>query len=142
MKLFVHTWTETLPNRKHHSQTMEKLIRNTLPIIKLRGYSTDTYPWFKVSYRKSFIWYLLAGSRGGETRAKIVKALRGRPYNTNQLAKILKLDYKTVRHHLEVLMDNRVIVVTKRRKYGSVYVLSEEMERTFEEFKEIWGKLG
>lgn len=95
-----------------------------------------------MSYRRSFIWYLLAGSRGGENRARIVKAIRERLYNANQLAEILKLDYKTVRHHLEVLMDNRIIVVAKRKKYGSVYTLSEEMERTFEEFKEIWDKLG
>jgi len=71
-----------------------------------------------------------------------VKAIMERPYNANQLAETLKLDYKTVRHHLEVLIDNRIIVVTMRKKYGSVYVLSEEMERTCGEFKEIWDKLG
>ncbi len=91
---------------------------------------------------KSLIWYLLAGSRGGESRARIVKALRERPYNANQLAEFLGLDYKTVRHHLKVLEDNGVIVFAKRMKYGSVYVLSEEMESVFEELRGIWDKIG
>ncbi|NHV98408.1 MAG: winged helix-turn-helix transcriptional regulator [Thaumarchaeota archaeon] len=90
---------------------------------------------------KSFIWYILAGSRGGESRARIVKALKDRPYNANQLAEILKMNYKTVRHHLKVLKDAGIIVIMER-KYGSVYTLSEEMEKIFEEFKEIWDKIG
>lgn len=91
---------------------------------------------------KSLIWYMLAGSRGGENRARIVKALRERPYNANQLAEYLKLDYKTVKHHLKVLEDNGIVVSAKKLKYGSVYVLSEEMERMFEEFREIWDRIG
>lgn len=65
-----------------------------------------------------------------------------RPYNANQLAEILKLDYKTVRHHLKVLIDNGIIIVAMSKKYGSVYMLSEEMKRIYGEFKEIWDKLG
>lgn len=91
---------------------------------------------------KSLIWYLLAGSKGGENRARIVKALRERPYNANQLAEFLGMDYKTVRHHLKVLEDNGIVVPAKRMKYGSVYVLSEEMENMFEEFREIWDRIG
>jgi len=90
---------------------------------------------------KSFIWYILAGSRGGGSRARIVKALKDRPYNANQLAETLKMDYKTVRHHLKVLEDTGIIVIVKR-KYGSVYMLSEEMEKIFGEFKEIWDRIG
>ncbi|MGQ9597275.1 MAG: ArsR/SmtB family transcription factor [Thermoproteota archaeon] len=91
---------------------------------------------------KSLIWYMLAGSRGGESRARIVKALRERPCNANQLAEFLELDYKTIRHHLKVLEDNGIVVSAKRLKYGSVYVLSEEMENMFEEFREIWDRIG
>jgi|GEM_PF-6188817 DNA-binding transcriptional ArsR family regulator len=49
-----------------------------------------------VSHLRHLLWYLLAGSRGGETRAKILMALKERPYNANQLTRILSLDYKTV----------------------------------------------
>ncbi|MEM3464914.1 MAG: winged helix-turn-helix domain-containing protein [Candidatus Jordarchaeales archaeon] len=75
-------------------------------------------------------------------RARIVKALKERPYNANQLAELLGLDYKTVRHHLKVLEDNGIIVCTKIMKYGSVYMLTEEMENIFEEFREIWDRIG
>ncbi len=49
------------------------------------------------------LWYVLSGTRGGANRARILRALDERPRNANQLAEDLDLDYKTVRHHLEVL---------------------------------------
>lgn len=92
---------------------------------------------------KSLVWYILAGSRGGESRARIVKVLRERPCNANQLAEFLNLDYKTVRHHLKVLEDNGIVVsASAKGLYGLVYMLSEEMENMFEEFREIWDKIG
>ena len=36
--------------------------------------------------------YLLAGSRGGPTRARVVRALEERPRNANRLAEHLDLD--------------------------------------------------
>jgi hypothetical protein len=51
------------------------------------------------------LWYVLASSRGA-TRARVVRALDERPRNANQLAEELDLDYTTVRHHLDVLMDD------------------------------------
>jgi len=42
------------------------------------------------------LWSLTAGTRGGPTRAKILETLRKKPQNTNQLAHLLKMDYKTV----------------------------------------------
>ncbi|MDI9644837.1 MAG: ArsR family transcriptional regulator, partial [Candidatus Verstraetearchaeota archaeon] len=33
--------------------------------------------------------WLIAGTRGGETRAKIIEALREQPRNANQLANLL-----------------------------------------------------
>jgi DNA-binding transcriptional ArsR family regulator len=41
------------------------------------------------------LWHLLASSRGGPTRARIVRALDERPRNANELAEELDLDYLT-----------------------------------------------
>lgn len=90
---------------------------------------------------KRLLWWLIAGSRGGESRARIISTLVDQPSNANQLAEILKMDYKTIRHHLGVLKDNRIIV-QQGDKYGAVYFLSVEMEENYGLFKEIWDKIG
>lgn len=76
---------------------------------------------------ESVLWYMLAGARGGPTRTRIVRALDDRPWNANQLAERLDLDYTTVRHHLDVLMEHDV-VENEGGDYGSVYMLSDAAE--------------
>lgn len=89
---------------------------------------------------KRLLWWLLAGTKGGINRAHIIKALKERPYNANQLAELLNLDYKTVRHHLKVLQDNRIIV-TQGEGYSTMYFLSRELEDNYATFEEIWQKV-
>jgi DNA-binding transcriptional ArsR family regulator len=67
------------------------------------------------------LWYLAAGTRGGPTRLQILLLLRSRPFNANQLTEALGLDYKTVRHHLEVLVKNGLVSVSKEKRYGELY---------------------
>lgn len=90
---------------------------------------------------KRVLWWLLAGTRGGASRAKIIIELKKRPYNANQLAERLKLDYKTVRHHLDILVDNKILT-TAGEKYGMPYFLTKDMEENFGLFQEIWEKIG
>ena len=87
------------------------------------------------------MWYLLAGTRGGENRARILLALRARPYNAHQLSRLLDLDYKTITHHLKALMKNELAVRLSQGSYGAAYTLSEFMDANFEHFREIWAKL-
>lgn len=54
------------------------------------------------------LWYVLTGTHGGENRVYTFKTVEEQPRNANQLAGMLDLDYKIVRHHLSVLMDNDV----------------------------------
>ncbi len=89
------------------------------------------------------LWHLVAGTRGGLNRAKIIWVLRARPSNANAIAAHLLLDYKTVRHHLDVLRDNNVVMTTGTDNgYGTVYSLSPRLQTHFEEFLEIWSRLG
>ncbi|MFB6281340.1 MAG: winged helix-turn-helix domain-containing protein [Haloferacaceae archaeon] len=82
------------------------------------------------------LWYVLTGTRGGENRTRILRALDDRPRNPNQLAEDLDLDYTTVRHHLDVLR-NHDIVETGGEGYGAVYLLTDRAENHRETLEEI-----
>ncbi len=79
------------------------------------------------------LWYLLAGTRGGSTRALILRRLIDRPYNANQLSEALNLDYKTIRHHLDVLIKNGIIA-KESEGHTAIYFLSKSMEANLNEF--------
>lgn len=85
--------------------------------------------------------WLIAGTRGGPTRAKIMESLKETPQNANQLANALKMDYKTIRHHLDVLEKNKIITSVGDR-YGTTYFLSQVMEDNYVMFDEILKKIG
>jgi len=89
---------------------------------------------------KYLLGWLIAGTRGGVTRAKIIKALKEKPQNANQLATLLKMDYRTIRHHLKVLEKNKIITSVGER-YGTTYFLSVEMEENYALFEEIMKKI-
>jgi len=91
---------------------------------------------------KNLIWYLVAGTRGGETRANIIHLIIKKPSNANKIASALELDYKTVRHHLEILEKNNVIYALQKGKYGAVYFITELMDTNLAVFEEIWAKFG
>jgi len=84
--------------------------------------------------------WLIAGTRGGATRAKIIQILKETPQNANQLANQLAMDYRTIRHHLEVLQKNR-IVTSAGEGYGTTYFLSPPMEENYVLFEEIMKKI-
>lgn len=82
------------------------------------------------------LWQVLAGTRGGPNRARVLKALDERPRNPNQLAEDLELAYKTVRHHLEVLEENGVVQSTDS-DYGTVYLPSDRVRDNWDTVEEI-----
>jgi DNA-binding transcriptional ArsR family regulator len=89
---------------------------------------------------KYLLGWLIAGTRGGVTRAKIIETLRENPQNANQLAKLLEMDYRTIRHHLKILQKNRIIT-SAGNGYGTTYFLSTELEENYALFEEILNKL-
>ena len=84
--------------------------------------------------------WLIAGTRGGPTRAKIIEILKETPQNANQLANQLGMDYRTIRHHLKVLEKNR-IVTTAGEGYGTTYFLSPALEENYGLFEEIVNRI-
>jgi DNA-binding transcriptional ArsR family regulator len=89
---------------------------------------------------RRLLWYLFAGSKGGDNRIRIVDLLRERPYNINQLAEALGLDYKAIRHHIMVLEKSN-LVSKMGQKYGVLYFISNYLEANIESFKEIRSKI-
>jgi len=87
------------------------------------------------------LWYLLAGTRGGLNRLRIIQALLDRPLNAHQLAERLGLDYRTVRHHLDLLTKNNVLSRPTGDAYGSLYFVSGMMKSHMDTFNEILSKV-
>ncbi|WP_188879612.1 ArsR/SmtB family transcription factor [Halarchaeum grantii] len=89
---------------------------------------------------EAVLWYVLTGTRGGPNRARILRALDARPRNANQLAEDLDLDYKTIRHHLDVLTDNDV-VQKSGDDYGAVYLPSERARSNWGTVEDVLEKV-
>jgi predicted ArsR family transcriptional regulator len=89
---------------------------------------------------KYLLGWLIAGSRGGPMRANIIEILKETPQNANQLANQLKVDYKTIRHHIDVLEKNKMI--TSVGGYGTTYFLSKALEENYCSFEAIRNRMG
>jgi len=100
-------------------------------LIEIHGIGRDITENKKLRHKlnnsnkqRKLLCYLIKGTRGGETRALILKNLSERSYNANQLANILKLDYKTVRYHLDILIKNNIINLDKKGNSSAIYFIS------------------
>jgi len=89
---------------------------------------------------RRLLWYLFAGSKGGENRIKIINLLQDTPLNINRMAEVLNLDYKAVQHHVDVLRKNN-LVSRMGEKYGIMYFVSNYLESNMDTFKEIVNKI-
>jgi len=89
---------------------------------------------------KTLFWLLFAGSRGSDTRIRIMSVLRKKPSNRNQLSTELDMDYKNMQHHMEVLEENNLVKKTGNR-YGVTYYISELFMHNEIAFDEIRDKL-
>ncbi|HEX7574865.1 MAG TPA: PAS domain S-box protein, partial [Candidatus Methanoperedens sp.] len=81
----------------------------------------------KSSKQQKLLHYLLQSTRGGKTRALILKHLSDKSYNANQLATALNMDYKTIKHHLNVLIKNG-IVGKSSDGYSDLYFISNNID--------------
>lgn len=89
---------------------------------------------------RRLLWYLIAGSKGGENRVKIINLLQETPLNINRMAEVLNLNYKAVQHHINVLEKNN-LVSHMGEKYGIMYFVSNYLESNIDTYKEIVSKI-
>ena len=85
---------------------------------------------------KKLFWLLFVGSRGSNTRIRIMSVLRKSPSNRNQLATELGIDYKGIQHHIKVLEGNN-LVKKIGNQYGLIYYVSALFENSEDVFDEI-----
>ena len=91
---------------------------------------------------KRVLMYLFVGTRGGYNRLMMVRLLKDEPMNANKIGERLKLDYKTVQHHLKVMSENSVVVTNSAGSYGAMYFVSPYLEKNIEVLDEIWARFG
>jgi len=86
----------------------------------------------KSNKQQKLLCHLIQGTRGGKTRALILKHLSDKSYNANELATALNMDYKTVRHHLKVLIKNGIIGKNNDGSYD-LYFISDNIDLNLNE---------
>lgn len=82
------------------------------------------------------ILWILVGSKGGQTRARILEILSEKTMNANQLAETLELNYHTITYNINVLIKNRLIDAQGPR-YGQVYTPSKIFTSNASAFKKL-----
>jgi predicted transcriptional regulator len=130
--------------RTSKSQLLPQLgqLFHRIPFLRTTAREDPKASLYGEKYLKRLIWYLFAGTRGGPSRAEIIKAIQNRPSNANQLAQILSVDYKTIQHHVRVLEENGLIVPSDKGTYGAVLFLTPKMEEALPILDEIWSRIG
>ncbi len=118
----------------------EALRRNPVLTTDVREVRTDSPNEEK--HLRRLLWYLLGGTRGGPNRAEIIKTLQNRPCNANQLAETLRVDYKTIQHHIRILEENGLVSLANKGSYGAVLFLTSKMEEAIPILDEIWSRIG
>ncbi len=113
-----------------------------IPFLRTTAREDPKASLYGEKYLKRLLWYLFAGTRGGPSRAEIIRAIQNRPSNANQLAQILNVDYKTIQHHVRVLEENGLIVPSDKGTYGAVLFLTPKMEEALPILDEIWSRIG
>lgn len=86
-------------------------------------------------FEQSMYW-LLAGSKGSSNRIKIIEIIEKKPMNLNELSKKINLNYKTVQHHIDLLIENNLLVKAGNR-YGQIYFVSDNLKEKTDLFKKI-----
>ncbi|MGI9010554.1 MAG: ArsR/SmtB family transcription factor [Nitrososphaeraceae archaeon] len=86
------------------------------------------------------LWFLFAGSKGGDNRIKILDLVIKHPLNIHQISEELQLDYKTIQYHIHVLEKNNLLTKTGN-KYGTLYFISNYLEKNIESYHNIKKKV-
>ena len=89
---------------------------------------------------KMILWSIIAGTRGGINRAKILNLIKDTPMNANKIATVLNLDHKTIVHHVKILSKNE-LVVKAEKDYAAKYRLTQIMKENQSVLEEIMQKI-
>ena len=94
-----------------------------------------------MAFDDAAFWHLISGTRGGPNRLQILLELSNRPYNANQISEILSLDYKTTKRHLDLLLEESLVKISKEPKYGELYFITDYASSKLESFRKSLEKI-
>ncbi|QUC64148.1 winged helix-turn-helix transcriptional regulator [Nitrosopumilus sp. K4] len=103
--------------------------------LTLRSIQTESHPETKMTF-----WYLFATSKGAKTRIKIMRLLQSHPYNTHRISQELMMDYKAIKHHMDILEKNNLIDKFDAN-YGATFFPSTIFEENKVLFDEIISRM-
>lgn len=87
----------------------------------------------KINISDKELFNMLIGKTGGRTRIKILDELLTMPSNANQLSKRLKLDYKTITYHLDIICSHKYVTKEKFEK-KTFYYPSDKLIKKLDEY--------
>lgn len=90
----------------------------------------------KLRYINNDMTRLLLGRKGGRTTIRIIDQILIRPYNMNQLSELLKLDYNTVKYHINLILKLD-LVENDGSEYGTLYFPSKKLINNLNEYEQI-----
>lgn len=90
--------------------------------------------WALLDIKDKELLNFLVGREGGKTSILILDLIIQKPYNKNQLAKQLGLDYNTVNYHIKIMCDHDYVTAEKFEK-RVFYYPSEKFNKVYEEYK-------
>ena len=91
---------------------------------------------------KGILWYIIAGTKGGSNRARILDLLGTKSLNAHQISKELNLDHKTVAHHLEILSKNaKTHEKDKTKLFATLFVNFSRINKSHLPHKEGFVKI-
>lgn len=91
-------------------------------------------------YKDRELFNLIAIRSGGKTTIRIIDEILIKPKNTNQIAKTLGLDYKTVQHHLDIICNHDYLIKEKFNETSSFFP-SDKLIKSLDEYNNIKNSL-
>lgn len=92
--------------------------------------------YIEYKYTNSDLTRLLIGRKGGQTTIRIIDQILVHPYNINQLSELLKLDYNTVKYHINLILKLD-LVESNGSEYGSLFFPSKKLINNLNEYEQI-----
>ena len=89
--------------------------------------------WNLLEIKDKELLNLLVGRRGGKTSILILDLILQKPYNKNQIARQLGLDYNTVNYHIKIMCDHDYITAERFEK-RVFYYPTEKFNKVHEEY--------
>ena len=86
-------------------------------------------------YKKK-ICDIILKRKGAETSIKVIELLLKRPFNNNQIAKRIDVDYNTARYHLDLLVKNDLLM-KDGDKYCALYYPTSGLKKNIETFNKL-----